>query len=218
MKRLIVLASGSGSNLQALIDAPDPSWRIALVVSNKPSGALRRAEASRIPALYLPLASRADASARERYDRQLAAIVEQFSPDLIVLAGWMLILSSAFLDRFPDRVINTHPALLPDDGGLVVACSAGAVPALRGAHAVRDALAVGLPVTGATVHFVTEQYDTGPVIAREETPILSGDTESSLHERIKLIEHRLLPLAAARVLASMDETGNCEAGVGERHE
>ncbi|HET7093894.1 MAG TPA: formyltransferase family protein, partial [Thermomicrobiales bacterium] len=139
------------------------------------------------------------------YDARLARVVAAFDPDLIVLAGWMLLLSDAFLDRFPDRVVNIHPALLPDDGGPVVETSRGILPALRGARAVRDALRRGLPITGATVHLVTLACDAGPVLARAEAPILAGDDEARLHERIKAIEHRLLPAAIGRLLAERNE-------------
>jgi phosphoribosylglycinamide formyltransferase-1 len=109
-----------------------------------------------------------------------------------------------FLDRFPGKIINVHPALLPDDGGAEIVTSRGRLPALRGAHAVRDALRHGLPLTGATVHFVTSVVDGGPVILREEVPIRADDDEQRLHERIKAVEHRLLPRAVALVLGNAD--------------
>jgi phosphoribosylglycinamide formyltransferase 1 len=202
---LAVLASGAGTNLQAVLDAIGDGRldaRVAAVISDKPgSGALRRAEAAGVPAVLLPLADRKDPDSRAAYDARLADVVATFDPDLIVLAGWMLILGPAFLDRFAGRIVNVHPALLPDGDGDTVPTSHGEIPALRGPRTVREALARKLPLTGATVHFVTETVDAGPVILREEVLILPGDDEQCLHERIKAVEHRLLPEAIARALA-----------------
>lgn len=205
MKRIAVLASGSGTNLQALLDAVATGAldaRVAVVISDRAeSGALRRAVAADVAALALPLADRHDPAAREAYDRQLADILAAFHSDLIVLAGWMLILHEAFLDRFPSRVLNVHPALLPDGEAVEVLTSHGLLPVLRGPRPVRDALQRRFPVTGATVHYVTRAVDTGPVILREEVPVLPDDDEESLHERIKAVEHRLLPRAVGMALA-----------------
>lgn len=205
MKRLAVLISGSGTNLQAVIDATRAGAlpvEIAVVISDRPAAyGLRRALDAGLPTVCLPLRDRRDAGARGAYERRLADILAAFAPDLIVLAGWMLVFSAEFLARFPGRVINVHPALLPDDDGEVVATSCGPQPVFRGAHAVRDALAAGVPVTGSTVHIVTARTDTGPVIVREEVPIAPGDDEATLHERIKAVEHRLLPRAIASVLS-----------------
>ena len=213
MKRLAVLASGSGSNLQALLDAiqgGELAAEVAVVVSDRAdAGALRRAAAAGVAGVHLPLAARRDPRGREAYDRRLAEVVAAFAPDLVVLAGWMLILSPSFLERFAGRVINVHPALLPDGDGLEVLTSRGLLPALRGHRVVRDALRREMPITGATVHYVTDDVDSGPVILREEVTILDGDDEARLHERIKAVEHRLLPLAVARALA-MDAVGEGE--------
>ena len=112
----------------------------------------------------------------------------------------MRVLSPVFLDRFPNRVINQHPALLPDDGGDTFVTSRGIViPALRGAHVVADAIRLGLPVTGCTIHRVTPAVDDGPVLARAEVPVLPGDDEATLHERIKDVEHRLIVEVVARL-------------------
>lgn len=204
MKRIAILASGSGSNAQALIDAVragDLPVEISAIVSDRPeSGALQRAANAGIAGVSLPLGNRRDVQQREAYDCQLADVVAAFHPDLVVLAGWMLILTPAFLDRFPGKIINVHPALLPDVGEDEVLASCGPLPALRGARAVRAALRLGLPLTGATVHHVTTDVDSGPVILREEVPILPGDVETRLHERIKAVEHRLLPRAVAMLL------------------
>jgi phosphoribosylglycinamide formyltransferase-1 len=204
MNRLAVLASGSGTNLQALLDATQDrslDAEVAVVVSDRPDGgALRRAADSGVAAISLPLADRRDQQLRSVHDARLTEVVAAFDPDLIVLAGWMLILGPCFLERFGGRIVNVHPALLPDDGGETVSTSQGVIPALRGARPVRDALARGLTLTGATVHFVTAAVDAGPVILREEVPIFPGDDELGLHERIKSVEHWLLPRAVATVL------------------
>lgn len=205
MKRLAILASGSGSNAQALIDATRAGVlvaEIAVIVSDRSDApVLRRAAQAAIPAVSLPLRDRHDRGLREVYDRQLADVVAAFRPDLIVLAGWMLVLTPAFLDRFPGRIVNVHPALLPYEGEANVHTTAGELPVLRGARTVRDALRQGLPLTGATVHYVTAIVDDGPVILREEVPIYPDDDESRLHERIKHIEHQLLPRAVSLALA-----------------
>lgn len=203
MSRIVVLASGSGTNLQALIDAERSgtlAGSVALVVSDRACGALERAEVAGIASALVPLRDRKDQTERAGFDARLVEMVASARPDLVVLAGWMLLLDDGFLVRFPGQVINVHPALLPDDGGPTVASSAGQLPALRGDRAVRGALRHGLPVTGATVHVVTAELDAGPVILREEVPVLPGDDETTLHERIKRVEHRLLPLAVNRML------------------
>jgi phosphoribosylglycinamide formyltransferase-1 len=204
VKRLAVLASGTGTNLQALLDAISDrtlAAEIVVVVSDRPdAGALQRAASAGAAAVSFPLSDRRDARVREAFDHQLAEVIAAFHPDLVVLAGWMLVLSSPFFDRFAGKIVNVHPALLPDGDGDYVQTSRGVVPALRGHRVVRDALRQGLPLTGATVHFVTQEVDAGPVIIREEVPIEPDDDETRLHERIKSVEHRLLPQAVARAL------------------
>ncbi len=191
--RVVVLASGSGSNLQALLDAQN-GYRIVLVLADRAgAGALTRAADANVPAVCVPLVAPRDAARRRAWEREVAAAVERYAPDLIVMAGWMRIMSAAFVDRFAGRVVNQHPALLPDDGSDRYTLADGrTIPAIRGAHAVRDALQLGLPVTGCTVHWVTPEVDVGPALARAEVPILSGDDEVTLHERIKLQERRLI--------------------------
>ena len=207
LRRIAVLASGSGTNLQALLDAAargSLEAEVAVVVSDRAdAGALRRAVAAGVATISLPLTDRRDPVVREAYDRQLAAATAAFEPDLIVLAGWMLILGPLFLNAFPGRIVNVHPALLPDGEGVEVLTSHGRLPALRGQRTVRDALRQRLPATGATVHFVTNSVDCGPVILREEVPILPDDDEDQLHERIKSVEHRLLPRGVAMALAAV---------------
>ena len=206
MRRIAVLASGLGTNLQALLSAIASGTldsEVVVVVSDRAeAGALRLAAGAGIAAVSLPLVDRHDPAARQAYDLQLADVLLAFKPDLLVLAGWMLILTPAFLDRFPGPIVNVHPALLPDDGGIEVLTSRGLVPALRGARAVKDALARRLPVTGATVHYVTTAVDAGPVILRQEVPVLPDDDEVRLHARIKTVEHQLLPRAVAMALAA----------------
>ncbi len=191
--RLAVLVSGSGSNLQALIDAITSEQlshtKIVLVVSNRADAAgLQRALKHKIPAMYLPWAKR-----REESEAKLQVLLELFQVDLIVLAGFMKIFNAEFIMRYPERIINLHPALLPDDGGSTYITSDGTViPAFRGAHVVRDALQAGVAVTGTSVHYVIPEVDAGPVICREEIKIGAEDTEDTLHERIKAVEHRLI--------------------------
>ena len=207
LRRIAVLASGSGTNLQALLDAiacGTLAAEMVVVVSDRAeAGALPRAAAAGVPAVSLPLSDRRDPVVRQAYDRQLAAVLRAFDPDLIVLAGWMLILGPQFLDAFPGRIVNVHPALLSDGEGVEVLTSYGPLPVLRGPRTVRDALRQRLPATGATVHYVTNAVDCGPVILREEVPILPDDDEVQLHERIKTVEHRLLPRAVAMALAAV---------------
>jgi phosphoribosylglycinamide formyltransferase 1 len=192
--RLAVLVSGSGSNLQALIDAIEsgqlPNTRIVLVVSNRAAAfGLQRALEHKIPALYLPWAKR-----REESEAKLQVLLDLFEADLIVLAGFMKIFTPAFIARYPQRIINLHPALLPDDsaGSTYTTSDGTVIPAFRGAHVVPDALRAGVKVTGTTVHYVIPEVDAGPVICREEVRIEEGDTEETLHERIKVLEHRLI--------------------------
>ena len=210
MSRVAVLASGAGTNLWALLNAIQCGTldvEVVVVISDRArAGALRLAADAEIAAVSLPLTDRHDPDSRLAYNLQLADVLLAFKPDLLVLAGWMLILSPEFLDRFPGRIINVHPALLPDDGGTEVFTSRGHVPALRGARAVRDALARRLPVTGATVHYVTAALDAGPVILRHEVAVLSDDDEIRLHERIKTVEHTLLPRAVAIALEAISSS------------
>jgi phosphoribosylglycinamide formyltransferase 1 len=187
--RVSVLVSGSGSNLQSLIDtvhAPGGAIEIVQVVSSRADAlALERAEGAGIPTRVVALAGRP----REERDRELAGVVESASPGLVVLAGWMSILTGAFLDRFPDRVVNLHPSLLP---------------AFPGMHAIEQALEWGVRYTGVTVHFAEEQVDGGPPILQEPVPVMYGDSAESLTGRIREVEHRLVPevvrlFAAGRV-------------------
>ena len=165
-----VLVSGHGSNLQALIDAGLP---IAAVASNRAGvRALERAESAGIPARVFELGRYSDRDAR---DRDVADWLQLRGVDLVVLAGYMHLLTPSFLDRFPDRIVNVHPSLLP---------------AFPGAHAVDDALSAGVEETGVTVHYVDEGLDTGAVIRQEPVPV---EPRTTLLDRIHAVEHRLLP-------------------------
>jgi phosphoribosylglycinamide formyltransferase 1 len=173
-----VLVSGEGSNLQALIDAGLP---IAAVASNKPGvRALARAEAAGIPARVFDEGEYADRLSR---DRELADWLRQSGVDLVVLAGYMHLLTQAFLDRFPDRIVNVHPSLLPE---------------FPGARAIDDALRAGVDTTGVTVHYVDEGLDTGAVIRQEPVAVEPRDT---LVDRIHAVEHRLLPEVVQQLCA-----------------
>lgn len=194
--RIAVLISGSGSNLQALIDACEggqlPGVEIVLVVSNRADvQGVQRALRHKLPTLYLPWLQQ---SQREEAEAKLLATLQLFQADLVVLAGWMRIFTPDFVKQFPMRMINLHPALLPDDGAgkTYVTNNGTIIPAFRGLHVVRQALEADIAITGSTVHYVTSEVDAGPVLARAEVPILLGDTEETLHERIKLEEHRLI--------------------------
>ena len=176
--RIVVLASGSGTNLQALLDDPSPDWSVVGVVTDRPGvGALERAKAAGIPREVVAWTDHAD---REAFTAAIANAAGDFDPDFIVLAGFMRILGPAAIERFPNRIINIHPSLLP---------------AFKGGRAVRDALDYGVKVTGVTVHFVDEELDHGPIIRQEAVEVLPGDDEATLHARIQRVEHRLLPIA-----------------------
>jgi len=208
--RVAVLLSGSGSNLQALLDAQAAGAlgaEVALVASDRADAfGLQRALSYGIAAAHVPLlpAPKGPARQAERaaWEARLASVTAAFAPDLVVLAGFMRVLSPIFLDQFPGQVINQHPALLPDDGGATYTTAAGLViPALRGAHVVADALARRLPVTGCTVHRVTPRVDDGPVLARAEVPVRPDDSADTLHERIKAEERRLIVAVVRRLVA-----------------
>jgi len=201
--RLGVLISGDGSNLQALIDAIAqnelPGVEIALVISNRADAyGIQRALKHRIPVIYFPWEKRSaippSGDGMSGSEAKLTALLQLFQVDLIVCAGWMRIFTPAFVSQFPRRMINLHPALLPDDGvgDTFITGDGTVIPVFRGLHVVRQALAAGVKVTGSTLHYVTPEVDAGPVICRAEVAIEPGDTEESLHERIKQVEHKLI--------------------------
>ena len=171
--RIVVLASGSGTLFQALIDQHKKhQGQIVALITDVECPAIDRAKQSGIPTQIIPLSQ-----SRESWDEKLAEVLTVLKPDLIVSAGFMKILGPKVLAIFKGKIINTHPALLPN---------------YPGAHAVTDALAAGEIETGSTIHFVDEGVDTGQVIAQEKVKIFNSDNESSLHERIKQTEKELL--------------------------
>jgi phosphoribosylglycinamide formyltransferase-1 len=185
--RVAVLLSGTGSLCAALLDAADdPAFpaEVVAVGSDRDADGLEHARRRGLPTFVCALRDHPD---RAAWDRALAAELSAFAPDLVVSAGFMKIVGPAVLDAFGGRLINTHPALLP---------------AFPGAHAVRDALAAGVPVTGATVHVVDAGVDTGPVLAQRAVAVLPGDDEARLHERIKHAERELLVETVAHLVAT----------------
>ncbi|MGV9675220.1 phosphoribosylglycinamide formyltransferase [Nocardia sp. NPDC003482] len=181
---VVVLASGTGSLLRALIEATraaDYPARVVAVGVDRACAATEHAAAADIPWFRVALGEHAD---RAAWDVALTEAVAAHAPDLVVSAGFMKILGPAFLHRFGGRILNTHPALLPS---------------FPGAHAVRDALAYGVRVSGSTVHLVDGGVDTGPILAQEAVPVRPDDDEAALHERIKVVERRLLAEVVAAV-------------------
>ncbi|KUI40878.1 phosphoribosylglycinamide formyltransferase [Mycobacterium sp. GA-1199] len=185
--RVVVLASGTGSLLQSLLDATAGDYPASIVAVgvDRDCAAVDIAAAASVPSFTVRLRDYPD---RAAWDAAITEATAAYEPDLIVSAGFMKILGPHFLSRFMGHIINTHPALLP---------------AFPGAHAVADALAYGVKVTGCSVHLVDAGTDTGPVLAQEAVPILEDDDEATLHERIKVVERRLL----AEVLAAVAVRG-----------
>ncbi|HXZ64778.1 MAG TPA: phosphoribosylglycinamide formyltransferase [Streptosporangiaceae bacterium] len=183
---MLVLVSGTGSILQALIDAcADPGFgaRIVAVGADRDgTGGVARAEAAGIPTFVQRLG---DAPDRFMWDRKLTVDCHLFEPDLVVAAGFLKLVGAAFLGRFGGRMINTHPALLP---------------AFPGLHSVRDALAYGVKVTGCSVILVDAGVDSGPILAQAAVPVLDGDDEATLHERIKVAERELVVDTVGRMV------------------
>lgn len=179
--RIVVLVSGSGTNLQAVIDAARSGTlhaQIAAVGSNVADcGGLMRAREAGIPTFAVPLEKGASPQRRAEWNRELCAAVREHQPQLLVSSGFMRIVSAEFLDTVGVPYINTHPSLLPS---------------FPGAHGVRDALAYGVKVTGCTVHQVDAGVDTGPILAQSAVEVEDEDDEATLHERIKQAERRLL--------------------------
>lgn len=176
VSRVVVLVSGSGTLLQALLDAaaqPDAPFEIVAVGSDRQNAyGLERGLNAGLPIFVVPmLADRAE------WDQRLTDAVAAFRPDLVVSAGFMKLVGAAFLERFGGRFINSHPALLPSFPGM---------------HGVRDALAAGVKVSGTTIFMVDEGVDTGRILAQRAVDVAPDDTEESLHERIKAVEHELL--------------------------
>ena len=195
-KRIAVLVSGGGTNLQALIDAENagkiPHGEISLVISNNPNAyALERARLNGIPGAVI---SKKECGSQEAFEAQIQAVLERNGTDLIILAGFMCILSGKFTSRWPKRIINVHPSLIPSF------CGEG----FYGLRVHRAALDYGVKVTGATVHFVNEIPDGGEIIAQKAVYIEEGDTPEILQKRVmEQAEWILLPEAAEKVCASL---------------
>ena len=184
MKRIVILASGSGTLAQAIFDAQLPADIVAVISDKKDAAVLDRAQKAHIETFTIPMLPD-----RAEWDRELETLIAALKPDLVVSAGFMRILSERITSRF--KIINSHPALLP---------------LFPGAHAVRDALAAGATETGTTIHWVDAGVDTGQVIAQERVEIHPGDTEESLHERIKIVERGLIVATIASLLTTLEKT------------
>ena len=181
MKRIVILISGRGSNMQAIVHAArSENWpvRIAAVISNRADApGLEFADSQQIPTVVVPSKAYPD---RGEFDLALMREIDRFSPDLVVLAGFMRILTAGFVEHYAGRMLNIHPSLLPSFPGL---------------HTHRQALAAGVKLHGATVHFVTAELDHGPIVAQQALDILPDDDETTLATRVLELEHRLYPAA-----------------------
>ena len=180
--RLGVLASGAGTILTAILEA---QLEVGVVVVDRPCGATEVAEGGGVPALLVARNSFGRSFDRAAYSKEVATALLDHDAELVVIAGFGTILDSGFFDAFAGRVLNTHPALLPS---------------FKGWHAVDEALAAGVKVTGCTVHIATADVDAGPILAQEAVPVLPGDDAASLHERIKTVERRLYPDTIVRFI------------------
>jgi phosphoribosylglycinamide formyltransferase-1 len=183
MKRIVILASGSGTLAQAIFDAHLEADIVAVISDQRDAAVLDRAHKARIETFTIPMLPD-----RAEWDRELETLIAALKPDLVVSAGFMRILSERITSKF--RIINSHPALLP---------------LFPGAHAVRDALATGATETGTTIHWVDAGVDTGEVIAQKRVEIHPGDTEESLHERIKIVERGLIVATIAKLLPTLEK-------------
>jgi len=203
MKKICVFISnkGTGSNLQALIEAcktRDIKAQISGVVSDvNDAYGLERAKKNSIPTLVFPLKNRLDAQTRKSWGLELAKKVKKkFQPDLIILAGWMLILPKVFLELFPNKVINLHPGLIPDKGQKFIKIDGNIkIPSFSGkmaSGAIKEAFKLGVPASGSTVHMVSSIVDEGKVLKRTIEYIKKSDTVESYYERLKMKEHKIL--------------------------
>jgi phosphoribosylglycinamide formyltransferase 1 len=181
--RLGVLASGSGTILEAILAAGPP---VSLVLSDRPCRALDVAKDHDVVAILEQRDTFGPSFDRDAFTKGVVAALDEHDLDMVAMAGFMTVLGVAMFDRFGERVVNTHPSLLP---------------AFPGANAVRDALAYGVKITGCTVHVATPAVDHGPILAQEAVPVRPDDTEATLHERIKAVERRLYPLTLKELLA-----------------
>jgi phosphoribosylglycinamide formyltransferase 1 len=184
--RLGVLASGAGSVLAAIIES---GLVVAAVVVDRPCPAVELAETAGVPAVeVVERESYGTDFDRYAYTHRVVEALKRHHIDVVAMAGFGTVLAAPIFEIYPGRILNTHPALLP---------------AFKGWHAVRDALAAGVKVTGTTVHVATEEVDAGPILAQEAVPVLAGDTEDTLHERIKRVERRLYPETIRNFLDSV---------------
>jgi phosphoribosylglycinamide formyltransferase 1 len=180
-----MMASGSGSNFEAVahaIESGNLNAKIAVLIHNKPEiKAIERAQARGIPTVFLD--HRAHPT-REELDRAIVTTFQAHQVECVIMAGWMRVITQVLIDAFPHRVINIHPSLLPSFPGI---------------HAIEQALAAGVKITGCTVHLVSLEVDSGPILVQAAVPILPDDTAATLHARIQIQEHQILPQAIARI-------------------
>ncbi|HBB32946.1 MAG TPA: phosphoribosylglycinamide formyltransferase [Cyanobacteria bacterium UBA8803] len=186
--KLGIMASGSGSNFEAVAQAIASGQlhaQIQVLIYNNPGiKAVTRAEKWRVPALLL---DHRNYKKREDLDAQIAQTLRQYEVELVVMAGWMRVVTPVLIDAFPNRIINIHPSLLPS---------------FKGMRAVEQALEVGVKITGCTVHLVRKEVDSGPILIQAAVPVLPNDTPETLHTRIQVQEHRILPEAIAMVIGN----------------
>jgi len=181
--RIVVLASGTGTLFEAILDSGVGADVVGLITDQSNARAISIAKGREI-AVYKVLLS--DFDSRESWESELLERVEKLGPDLIVAAGFMRILSPAFVEHFPGQIVNSHPSLLPQ---------------YPGAHAVRDAIEANATVTGCTIHFIDHGVDTGEIIAQAQVKVQPGESEAELHERIKAVERALLPQSVEQLLS-----------------
>lgn len=186
--RIGVLASGTGTILAALLEAELP---VAVVLLDRPCLAAKVAERAGVPVELVERASFGSGFDREAYSASVVSALAPYRVGVLAMAGYGTVLGAAFHEAYPGRVLNTHPALLPS---------------FKGWHAVPQALAAGVKVTGCTVHLATLAVDEGPILAQEAVPVLEGDTEESLHERVKEVERRLYPETVRRFLQQLERS------------
>ena len=188
--RVGVLAAGSGTVLRAILERTEIG--VVLVLTDRSCDATSVAAEFGVPSVVVERTDFGSDFDRFAYTKTVVAELHDAAVDLVAMAGFGTILESPIHDAYPLRILNTHPALLP---------------AFKGWHAVRDALVAGVKITGCTVHFAGIEVDTGPILAQEAVPVVDGDTESTLHERIKAVERRLYPEVIARVARDLDSVG-----------
>ena len=181
--KLGIMASGSGSNFEAVAQAiadQQLNAKIQVLIYNKPGiKAIARAERWGVPAVFL---NHRDYPSREALDEQIVHTLRQYEVECVVMAGWMRLITQVLIEAFPNRIINIHPSLLPS---------------FKGVQAVEQALSAGVKIAGCTVHLVTLEVDSGPILVQAAVPVLPDDTAESLHARIQVQEHRILPQAIA---------------------